>query len=869
MAEIIQTVEISLPELALVVLVGPTGAGKSTFARRHFRPTEIVSSDACRGLVADDENDQSASGDAFDLLHFIVKKRLTRGLLTVVDATNVQVRARKPLVALAREHHVLPVAVVFDIPFEVCLARNAARDDRNFGPHVVHHHIRDLRRSLKALKGEGFRHIHRFDDVAALDAASMVRAPLWNNKRAERGPFDIIGDVHGCGVELHALLAKLGYTIRDHGRRYTVTPPPGRKAIFLGDLVDRGPDSVGVLQLVMDMVDAGVALCVPGNHDVRCCRALLKGQDPSTVDNRHGLRDTLKAIAAEPEAFKRRVVAFIDGLVSHYVLDRGELVVAHAGMKAAYQGRTSGTVRQFALYGETSGEVDAYGLPVRLNWAADYRGRALVVYGHTPVVEPEWLNNTLCIDTGCVFGGKLTALRYPEREWVAVEAHRCYWTPQRPLAAPSFPKAAEPVDPRSLQQRADDDLDLDDLLLGPFAAGERSVNPPIEQRLAALEVLSRFAVDPRWLTYLPPTMAAPEPGDPADHPHDLERPEPIFEAYRRQGVEALLCQEKHMGSRAVVQLCRYPQVAQERFGLPEPAMGMVYTRSGRRFFSAAALEAEFLAHLARAAEAAGLWQRLESDWLTLDGELMPWSFKALALVRDQYAAVGAAGEAATTAALETLELAGARGVAVADLRAAIARRRDHLAAYRQAYRRYCREACDLDQLRFAPFHLLASEGALHADRDHRWHLERLAELAAAGAPVVVATPHRSVDLADLESCAKATAWWGELVAAGGEGMVIKPLAFRQRGRRGWVQPAVKCRGRDYLRIIYGPDYPEPQHLQRLRRRSGGVKRRLALQEFALGLEALANFVHRQPLRTVHRPILGILALESEPVDPRL
>ena len=407
--------QITIPELSLVVLVGPSGCGKSTFARAHFGPFEVLSSDFCRGLVADDENDQSATPAAFEVLHYILAKRLERGLLTVVDATNVQPEARKPLVELAREYHVLPVAVVLNLPERVCEERNRSRPDRQFGSHVVRHQRSQLQRSLRNLQREGFRHVHVLSSAEQVAAVTIERQPLWTNRKADPGPFDIVGDVHGCGDELEELLSALGYERNDDG---AWRHPAGRKAIFLGDLVDRGPRVPDVLRTAMRMVEAGSALAVPGNHDVKLVRK-LRGRD---VQVTHGLAESLAQLEGEPPEFRAQVAAFVDDLVSHYVLDGGDLVVAHAGMKEAMQGRGSGRVRDFALYGETTGETDEFGLPVRYNWAAEYRGRAHVVYGHTPVPEPEWLNRTINIDTGCVFGGKLTALRWPEKELVSVGA---------------------------------------------------------------------------------------------------------------------------------------------------------------------------------------------------------------------------------------------------------------------------------------------------------------------------------------------------------------------------------------------------------------------------------------------------------------
>ncbi|MCB1825029.1 MAG: polynucleotide kinase-phosphatase, partial [Candidatus Competibacteraceae bacterium] len=443
--------KIELPELSLVALIGTSGSGKSTFARTHFKPTEILSSDTCRALVSDNENDQDATNDAFDVLHYIAAKRLAAGRLTVIDATNVQAEARKPIVKLAREHDVLPVAIVLNLPATLCHQRNQDRADRQFGSHVIRQQSQQLRKSLRSLKREGFRYIALLDSPEEVAAAEVVRNPLWNNKRHETGPFDIIGDVHGCFDEAVSLLRKLGYEVNDDEAAPMARHPEGRRAFFVGDLVDRGPKSPAVLRLVMAMVREGAALCVPGNHDIKLKRK-LDGRD---VRLTHGLAETLEQLEREPDEFIQEVKSFIEGLVSHYVLDDGKLVVAHAGMKEAFQGRASTRVREFALYGESTGETDEYGLPVRYDWAADYRGRARVVYGHTPVPSAEWFNKTICIDTGCVFGGALTALRYPESELVSVAAAKMYYEPVKPLQGASTEAAERPYN---------DVLDIGDVL---------------------------------------------------------------------------------------------------------------------------------------------------------------------------------------------------------------------------------------------------------------------------------------------------------------------------------------------------------------------------------------------------------------------
>jgi protein phosphatase len=861
---------IDLPDPSLVALVGASGSGKSSFAGRHFAPTEVISSDFCRGLVADDENDQAATKDAFEVLGFIASKRLAQPRLTVVDATNVQRSARKPLLELAREHDLFAVAIVLDLPESVCLERNRARPDRDFGAHVVRRQRTGLKGAAKKLRREGFHRVWVLDSVEAVEALEIRRTPLWTDRRAEGGPFDVIGDVHGCHTELVGLLGELGYAVGEDG--LSATPPPARRAIFVGDYCDRGPDTPSVLRLVMSMAAAGDAICLPGNHDVKLARA-LGGAD---VKIAHGLADSLAQLEGEPEELRAAAADFLRGLVSHVVLDDGRLVVAHAGMKEAYQGRSSARVRDFALYGETTGETDQYGLQVRVDWAADYRGSAAVVYGHTTVMEPKWVNDTIDIDTGCVFGGSLTALRWPERELVSVPAARTYYESEHPpptLVPPSVGAEGERMADGSSAAAPEGErppflLDLEDV------AGKRVIETRLartvsvreENAAAAIEVMSRFAIDPRWLVYLPPTMA---PTATSREPDLLEHPDQAFDEYAAAGVGTVVCEEKHMGSRAIVVVCRDEAAAERRFGVDPGESGAIYTRTGRAFFDTAADREAALARVREAIDATGLWEELGTDWLALDCELLPWSAKAIGLIREQYASVGAAARAGLSASIATLEQAAGRDLDVADLAATETRRLTAVERYVDAYRRYVWPIDGVDDLRLAPFHLLAAEGAAFVDRDHAWHLERIDRLVAAAPDWFRRTERRFVDLGDAAARTEAVAWWEEMTAAGGEGMVVKPSTFVAEGRKGLLQPGIKVRGPEYLRIIYGPEYLEPSQLDRLRDRSLGRKRSLALREFGLGIEALERLARAEPLYRIHECVFAVLALESEPVDPRL
>ena len=864
--------QLKIPELSLVVLIGASGSGKSTFARRVFLPTEVLSSDFCRGLVSDDENSQASTNDAFEVLHFIAAKRLQLGRLVVVDATNVQDTARKPLVELARQYHCLPVAIVFNMPEKVCYQRNRDRTDRQVPDHAIRNHMQQLKKSLRNLKREGFRYVYEFTSEEAANEAELVREPLWNNRKDEHGPFDVIGDVHGCIDELKLLLDKLGYAVSlDEASNYAVTPPEGRRVIFLGDLVDRGPGVVEVLKLVMAMVKDGSAICVPGNHDIK----LMKKLNGNDVQITHGLADTLEQMAGATPELAEEVRRFIDGLVSHYVFDDGNLVVAHAGMKESMQGRGSGKVREFALYGETTGETDEYGLPVRYEWAKDYRGKATVVYGHTPVADVQVLNRTVCIDTGCVFGGKLTAYRYPEDTFEEVKALRTYYEPARPFLLEGEQAEAQ-------ARERDDVLDIEDV------TGKRIVSTRLyggvtlqeQNSVAALEVMSRFAVDPRWLVYLPPTMS---PCETSKEEGYLEYPMDAFAYYRTRGVGNVVCEQKHMGSRAVVVACRDAEVAAKRFGVSDGKAGVCYTRTGRSFFESSAMEADLVARVRNSAEASGFWKDFDTDWVCLDCELMPWSAKAQQLLVEQYAPTGVAGTSALKEAGELLTAATARpyptfevreGTSAIDLNvsallARFTQREESLGKYIEAYRAYCWPVSSLDDYKLAPFHILATEKGVHASQNHLWHMQNIARYFAAPGSIIMPTNHIAVDVTNSDSISEGVRWWEDLTGSGGEGMVVKPLDFVAKNGRELLQPAVKCRGREYLRIIYGPEYTLEGNMKRLKKRSLSRKRSLALREFALGIEALERFVRHEPLYRVHECVFGVLAMESEPVDPRL
>ena len=852
---------IELPEFCLVAMIGGTSSGKTSFANRFFKPTEVLSSDFFRGMVCDDENCQSISGDAFDLLFYAANKRLNNMKLTVIDATNIQQSARKQIIDLAREQNVHAAAIVLNLPESVMQERNKARPERNFPERVIRQHCHDVKRSIRGLKREGFRFVYVINSLDQLENTEIVRTKLWNDKKELHGPFDIIGDIHGCCDELEMLLEKLGY-VKEDG---VYTHPNGRKAAFLGDFCDRGNRNADVLRLAMDMVKSGNAIAVPGNHDVK----LLKYLRGKSIAMTHGIDRTIAEIEAKGDSFKSEVAEFIDSLISHYVLDDGKLVIAHAGLKQEYIGRGSARVREFCLYGETTGETDSYGLPVRLDWAGDYRGRATIVYGHIAAKEVKTQNSTYCIDTGCVFGGKLTAYRYPEREIVDVDALQQYYEPIKPLEDAI-------------------DTDMGDMLtVGDFNRKlhiETELMPSIDvhenNAAAALEIMSRFAADPHWLIYLPPTMS---PCETSQLDGYLEHPLQAFEYYRSHGIQNVVCEKKHMGSRAVIILCRNAETALKRFGITDGTRGIIYTRTGRHFFEDNAVEAALLDRLDDVLTQTNFWDGFKTDWVCLDTELMPWSEKAQGLIRTQYAPTGNAGAGSLSAAVDALEKACQRrniafdvdkmtsgqNVDLGEVLERYKTKQNDIDRYIKAYREYCWTVKSIDDFRIAPFHILAVEGCVFSQEKHIWHMENIRKYITGIDEVFMETPYLCVDTEDEASVQAGVDWWLELTAGGGEGMVVKPETFTAKQGIKLLQPAVKCRGREYLRIIYGAEYLSPDHLKRLKVRSLSRKRTLALKEFSLGMESLSRFVNKEPLYRVHECSFGVLAFESEPVDPRL
>lgn len=847
--------EIKIPEFCLVILVGASSSGKSTFAKKHFLSTEIISSDQCRAYVCDDENSLSATDDAFELLHFITAKRLKNRKLTVIDATNLQEFGRKKLFEIAKKYYAQVVLIIVDTDEKTIKDRHISREDRTFAMYVIDNHLRDLRKTIKNIRKEGFRIIYHLKDQEVENVA-IFRDKLWVDKKEEKAPFDIIGDIHGCFDELLDLLNKLGYQVEKVQEKddytFKVTHPENRRIIFVGDLVDRGNNSPDVLRLAMNAVNSGIAFCVVGNHEAKLIRKL----NGSNVKLKHGIEVTVEQLEKESPQFIEKIKIFMESLISHYVFDDGNLVVSHAGIREDMQGRASSAIKAFCMYGETTGEVDEFGLPVRHNWALDYSGKSTVVYGHTPVPDAVWINNTINLDTGCVFGGSLTALRYPEKEIVSVKAKEVYYEPVKPLNSNTI-------------LSNDSILDIEDVtgkrVISTSLAGNIIIKE--ENSIKALEVMSRYAVNPKWLMYLPPTMS---PSETSKKEGYLEYPTEAFDYYKRNGITNVICEEKHMGSRAVLVVLKNKEIAVSKFALTSPSLGVCYTRTGRAFFNNKDLEEQLITRINQALTESGFWEKFNTDWVCLDCEIMPWSLKAIELVKLQYSAVSVSGLNSLSKLMESFNEAKDRNLDISDLESVFQHKYSAISNFRNAFINYCNEVNSINDIKVAPFHILATEGNVHYDKNHLWHMENIYDFCNFDSEILKKTTYIQVDLNDETLVNNACKWWEDLTSNGGEGFVVKPYNFISYDLKNkLLQPAIKCRGKEYLRIIYGYDYDLPNNISRLKERAVLKKRSLAQREFSLGFEALKNFVENKSLKSIHECVFGILALESEEIDPRL
>jgi polynucleotide kinase-phosphatase len=864
--------EVVLPYAGIVLLVGPSNSGKSTLLKRllaneQLLSSEVVSSDDFRVLVSDiefidwkqrptDEADalydqyQKISEEAFALMDSLVETRCKLNKLTIVDATHLHPDDRKRYISIARNNHVPIVAIILDVDQDILLERDELRDNPR-GKRRIKQQYQVFKREKRFIKKEGYHATYFVQNTDEIELKRHHKNPIEID--VDKG-IDIIGDIHGCFDEMIEILEKLGYE-QNHENYYI--HPEGRKFLSLGDVMSRGPKSLESMQFFLRHVNNGLAYMIDSNHGWKIARWL----DGRKVTLNHGdefVKEELKKFQEQYgeertiEIIKKELKKFLLDAPSHYVLTRNgvpTLVCTHAGIKDEFIGKQSYDVSDFCRYGDTDG-FDDTGKPIRKDWSIHHKTSTLIIWGHDPKPKPLIINNTINIDQGVVFGGELTAFRYPEKEFVSVIAKKDYSDgDSNPL--------------KELEKKRLNPPNIAKFINGYSVLTEDvgEISIPKEYAIPSIDTVSHFTVPIEELIYIPPTMCpTPLPSALDDY---LEHPKEVIEYYRSMGVERMVAEKKHMGSRGILLLFKDKDSALKYVG--RETLGIVYTRTGRKFFQDQ-VENDIVQKLNDGLIRHEYFQKYGTDYVLLDAEIMPWNLKAKELISSQYAHVSENAILDRTIIRSKLEKAIHHNK---DLESWLTEYDDKLSnalVFKEVFQKYCWDIEDINQIQIAPFHVLAHSNETFFDKPHTWHMEMNRDFAKM-VNLFVETEFMVVH--DSSSEEAVINWWESITSDGHEGIVIKPETFISKSNGKLIQPAIKVRGRKYLNIIYGMDYLLPENLNRLKKRNVSKKQKLALKEFSLGVEGIRRFVSGESIERVHECVLGTLAMESDPVDPRL
>ncbi|WP_180230100.1 polynucleotide kinase-phosphatase [Bacillus sp. AFS073361] len=862
--------KIHLPYAGIVLIVGPSNSGKTTLLNRlvhekKIQVSEVVSSDQFRVLVSDvefitwnqrpkDEADvlfdeyYRISNEAFDAMEYLIGKRCRLNKLTIIDATHLKEEDRERYLRLGKKYHVPVIAIVLNVTEKEILSRDKERDFPR-GKNRLKQQYQHFKRTLRFIKKESFHRTYILDEreLEALDIGRLANSFFIDVGNG----IDFIGDIHGCFEEFIELITKLGYEENEEGLFHH---PEGRRILSLGDVMSRGPRSLETMQFFKKHVDAGIAYMIDSNHGWKIARWL----DGRKVNLAHGdekveaeFLEYERELGKEAtEQLRADLKELLLASKSHLVIQKNGVNVAvatHAGIRDGYIGKQSQRISDFCRYGDSEG-IDENGKPRRKDWTIDHRSQELIIWGHDPKPQPLLVNNTLNIDQGVVFGGRLTAYRFPEKQFVSVAAKQDYANvPDNPIKEWEQMRLAPP--------------NLGKLINGFSVLTEQYGEIAIYKDVAksALDDFSHYTLPLEEIVYLPPTMSpTPKPSNLAGY---LEHPQEAFDYYQANGIDTMIVEKKHMGSRGILLLFKHKEAAKEYIG--RETLGSIYTRTGRAFFKKE-LEAQILQTLH--ADLKSYFETYNTDFVLMDAEILPWNLKAKELIMNQYAHVGEMALLDRNKLKEQLEKAAANGKDVASWLLETDEKIHNAKVFNDVYQKYCWDTEGLAGIQIAPFHTLAHSNETFFDKPHTWHMEKNKEFSVLS-DLFMETEYRIVT--DEDSMKAAIVWWEEMTEEGHEGFVVKPKVFVARHKGKLVQPAIKVRGRKYLHIIYGIDYLQPENLSRLKQRNAGKKQRNALKEFSLGVEAVKRFVGRESLERYHECVFGVLALESDPIDPRL
>lgn len=865
--------QIVLPHAGIVLMIGSSNSGKTTLLNKLveekiLKKSEVISSDQFRLLVSDtdyiewsgkpkDEADvlsyeyQLISNIAFETMDYMLEARCKLGKLTVIDATHLHSDDRQKYVDIARKHHVPAIAISLDIPEDILIERDANRDFPR-GKKRIKQQYRIFKQNIRFLKKEGFK-ASFIIDYRDLENTTFI---LRNNPLdLDIGNgIDIIGDIHGCFDELIELLDKLGYRENEEG---LYIHPNDRKFVLIGDVMSRGPKSLDTLIFVKKHIRAGLAYMIDSNHGWKIAR-WLDGKDVKLGHGDEKFAEEFEQYSSrygedEANELKKDLKELLLAVPSHYVFHKNGvpvLVTTHAGIKDHYIGKQSQRISDFCRYGDTDG-VDERGKPIRKDWFINHKSQELIVWGHDPKPTPLIINNTVNIDQGAVFGGNLTAYSFPERKFISVKAKKDYsGMDDNPLKVWREKRFNPPNITRFIEGYQ--------VLTTDY--GEVEIFSELAK--PAVDAVSHFTVPIEELVYIPPTMSpAPKTSELDDY---LEHPIEAFQYYKSNGINKLIVEKKHMGSRAVLLLFKDKHIAKNY--IDQEKLGTIYTRTGRAFFTKD-IESEILNKLNHDLNSYGYFDKYNTDFVLLDAEILPWNLKAKELINSQYSHVAEVAMMDRRKLKENLEKAYRNGKDVDTWIAENEIKLHNAKIFNEVFQFYCWDTEGISGIQIAPFHILAHSTDTFFNMTHEWHMQMNREFANIS-DLFIATEYRVVT--DEKSEQEAIKWWEDITQTGHEGFVVKPEKFIDRDEKGrLLQPAIKVRGRKYLHIIYGMDYLLPENLDRLKMRNVGKKQRNALKEFALGLEGIRRFVSKESIDRVHECVLGTLALEEEPIDPRL
>lgn len=852
---------------AIVLLIGPSNSGKTTLlqslvASGQLLASEIISSDDYRQLVADvDYIDLSAvekedeaivyeayqriSEQAFHALHTIVEARAKLNKVSIIDATNLRSFECANYFEIAKRNHVPVQALLFNTPKEQLLARDQLRDNPR-GQKRVLQQFNTFKYEVKAIKKEPFANLYTVQDDEEI---KLIREPNKLTLEIEHG-VDIIGDIHGCYDEMLALIRELGYEQRDD----VYIHPAGRRLISVGDIMSRGPKSIETMQFWLKQIEAGLSYMTDSNHGWKIAR-WLGGKDVSLNHGDELVEQEFMAYAkvhgeAATNALKARFARMLLDAPSHYILTKQNItkaVVTHAGIKDHYIGKQSKRISDFCRYGDIL-QTDRTSKPVRGDWFTQHKTSELIIWGHDVNVQPFKANRTINIDQGAVFGGELTAFQYPEQTFTSVKAFANYaGTEENPILEAKNkrfrpPNVTQFIDGFTVHTRNDEQIAI-----------------PKENALAALDTFSHYTLPLEQVIYIPPTMS-PTPQTSA-LPGYLEHPSEAFHYYKKNGITKMMAEKKHMGSRAVIFIAKNRQVAKELINSDN--LGYITTRTGRAFFEqeqqqrmVEKIHAELLAK--------NYFEQFNTSFVLMDAEILPWNLKAQSLIDHQYETVAENAVMDRYKLIEKLKVT--EQVDVTSWLEEYTEKYQNAARFDAVFKNYCWSTNELSGIQIAPFHILAHSASTNFHQPHSWHME-MNQYLAENSPLFIATEYRVIESEQDEQ--EVIRWWQDMTENGHEGIVIKPFNFLAYHKGKLLQPAIKVRGREYLRMIYGMDYTNKAFMKKLKQRNPSRKMKNALLEFKLGLEGISRFVSLESSTRVHECALATLALESDAIDPRL